>query len=129
MNIYLVEYELDFKNHQKYFLNEESADNYARKIITNIKDKIFNEDVVLGIYEKNKYDIELRDMEELYTNDFLFPSFKFLEVVDNNIIKRNFNDEPIIDYLLLIDITDKDNDEPFTDTYIVKIKTIEVIER
>lgn len=131
MNIYLVEYvDLDFNEHQKYFLNEELANSYAKELVANIKDKIFNKTLESRAYKKDRYNIELRDIEKIYIEDSKsYPFIKFLEVVDNNTIKRQllFNN-PIIEYILFINITEKDDSGIYERIFEVKIKTIEVIE-
>lgn len=131
MNIYLVECEdLDFCEHKKYFLNMELADNYARKVLKTIKDKIFNKTLKSRAYDKDRYDIELRDIEKAYTeNNEPYP-IKFLEVIERNIIKRElFFYTPTIEYVLFFSIVDKECNELYERTLDVQIKTIEVIER
>ncbi|MFR2889133.1 MAG: hypothetical protein ACLTDM_13170 [Clostridium butyricum] len=130
MNIYLVEYEdLDFCKHKKYFLKKELADNYTREIIKNIKDKIFNKTLKSRAYDKDRFDIELRDIEKAYTeNNELYP-IKFLEVVERNIIKRELFNSMTIEYVLFFNIIDKEYDELHERTFGIQIKTIEVIER
>lgn len=129
MNIYLVEYEdLDFNEHQQYFLRKETADNYARKITMDMRDKINNNDFASKVYEEDRFKIELRDIEKAYTeNNELYP-IKFLEVVERNIIKRELFNNMTIEYVLFFNIIDKEYDELHESTFGIQIKTIEVIE-
>lgn len=131
MNIYLVEYEdLDYIKHKKYFLKMELADNYVKETMKNIKDKIFNKTFTTRAYSKDRFNIELRDIEKAYVeNNELYP-IKFLEAIDNNIIKRELLfKKSIIEYILFINLVEKDDGEVYERTFDIQIKTIEVIER
>lgn len=130
MNIYLVEYEdLDFNEHQQYFLRKETADNYARKIIMDMRDKINNNDFASKVYEEDRFKIELRYIEKSYTENHELYPIKFLEKINENIVKRKllFN-KPIIEYVLAFNIIDKDENEVHESIFTIKIKTIEVME-
>lgn len=130
MNIYLVEYEdLDFNEHQQYFLRKETADNYARKIIMDMRDKINNNDFASKVYEEDRFKIELRYIEKSYTENHELYPIKFLEKINENIVKRKLLfDKPIIEYVLAFNIIDKDENEAHESIFTIKIKTIEVME-
>lgn len=94
-----------------------------------MRDKINNNDFASKVYEEDRFKIELRDIEKSYTEDHELYPIKFLEKINENIVKRKllFN-KPIIEYVLAFNIIDKDENEAHESIFTIKIKTIEVME-